>query len=54
MDNKEIALHLTVAAMNNLIIRIDDKLDNNLVSEPIKDFYFDILNSLNIHLNEDD
>ncbi|MER2190652.1 MAG: hypothetical protein ABS951_06790 [Solibacillus sp.] len=54
MDNKEIALHLTVAAMNNKIIRINDKLTDDLVSEPIKDFYFDILDSLNTQLNEND
>lgn len=46
MDNKEIALHLTVAAMNNGQIDTDN-LPSDLKTEAIADFYFDLLAGLN-------
>ena len=46
MDNKEIALQLTVAALNNGVIRISRELPDELVTEPIIDFYFSILESI--------
>lgn len=47
MDNREIALHLTVAAMNNQLVGKKELIEHNLVTEEIADFYTSLLDRLN-------